>query len=81
MHYSKFFKHVIAFELNPIAYKLLEANVLKNKAPNIQICTTALGQKSEKVLSLCEGNLGMSTFVPLSNENYVTSDIEMKVEG
>jgi len=81
LHYSTFFKRVIAFEPNPIAYKLLEANVLKNKVPNVQICTTALGQKSEtKTLSLYEGNLGMSTFVPLSNENYVTSDTEMKVE-
>jgi FkbM family methyltransferase len=81
LHYSTFFKRVIAFEPNPIAYKLLEASVLKNKVPNVQLCTTALGQKSEtKTLSLYEGNLGMSTFVPLSNENYVTSDTEMKVE-
>ena len=81
LHYSAIFKQVIAFEPNPVAYKLLEANVMKNRIHNIKICKTALGQSMEtRTLSIYEGNLGMSSFTPLSNKSYFASDIEMQVD-
>jgi len=62
LFYGRIFKRVIAFEPNPIAYKLLEANILKNRTPNVSVCTVALGaRKEKKVLSVCDENLGMSS--------------------
>lgn len=80
LFYSALFKRVIAFEPNPIAYKLLEANVLKNRIANITICTTALGSKKEKkVLSVCDENLGMSSLVQETKANPPGLNIEIEI--
>lgn len=64
LYYAGIFKRVLAFEPNPIAYKLLEANVLMNRMSNVQVCKVALGaRKEEKVLHVSNENLGMSSLV------------------
>lgn len=88
LFYSTIFKRVIAFEPNPIAYKLLEANVLKNHIANIDVCTVALGAKKEKkILSVCDENLGMSSLFKDAKNNFQDTknnqpslDIEIKIE-
>lgn len=80
LFYSSIFKQVIAFEPNPIAYKLLEANVLKNRITNVTICTTALGSKKEKkLLSICNKNLGMSSIVQKVKFNQPGFDLEIEI--
>lgn len=80
LFYSYIFKRVIAFEPNPIAYKLLEANVLKNRITNLKICTTALGSKKEKkVLSVCNENLGMSSLVRETKTKYPGFNLEIEI--
>ena len=80
LFYSTIFKRVIAFEPNPIAYKLLEANVLKNRITNIKICTTALGSKKErKILSICNENLGMSSLVQETKTNQPAFNLEIEI--
>jgi len=81
LFYSTIFKRVIAFEPNPIAYKLLEANVLKNRIVNITICTVALGsKKEEKILSVCNDNLGMSSLVQETNSNQPSFNIDIQID-
>jgi FkbM family methyltransferase len=81
LFYGTIFKRVIAFEPNPIAYKLLEANVLKNRITNIDICTVALGAKKEKkVLSICNENLGMSSLVQEATANDPSLNIEISID-
>jgi len=80
LFYSTIFKRVIAFEPNPIAYKLLEANVLKNRITNIKICTTALGSRKErKILSICNENLGMSSLVQETKTNQPAFNLEIEI--
>ena len=80
LFYSTIFKRVIAFEPNPIAYKLLEANVLKNRIANVIICTTALGSKKEKkILSICKENLGMSSLVQETKNNQSPFNLEIEI--
>ena len=80
LFYSTIFKQVIAFEPNPIAYKLLEANILKNRIANIRICTTALGSKKEKkVLSICHENLGMSSLVQETKTAHPSFNLEIEI--
>lgn len=80
LFYSTIFKRVIAFEPNPIAYKLLEANVLKNRIANIRICTTALGSKKEKkVLSVCHENLGMSSLMQETKSDHPSFNLEIEI--
>ncbi len=82
LFYSKIFREVVAFEPNPIAYKLLEANVLKNRISNIKICTTGLGSKKEKKsLSIYSGNLGMSSLVENKNLNQETFVLEVETNS
>lgn len=81
LFYGTIFKRVIAFEPNPIAYKLLEASVLKNRIANIDICTVALGSKKEKkLLSVCDENLGMSSLFQDIKNNQPSLNIEIKIE-
>lgn len=88
LFYGRIFKRVIAFEPNPIAYKLLEANVLKNRIPNVSICTVALGaRKEKKVLSICDENLGMSSLSLGGKNNFLEDgnnnpslNFEIKIE-
>lgn len=81
LFYSTIFKRVVAFEPNPIAYKLLEANVLKNRIANIDVCTIALGSKKEKkTLFVCDENLGMSSLVQETKGGHSVLNIEIKIE-
>jgi len=80
LFYSTIFKQVIAFEPNPIAYKLLEASVLKNRIANITICTTALGSKKEKkILFICNENLGMSSLMQETKTDYPSFNLEIEI--
>lgn len=80
LYYSKLFKQVIAFEPNPIIYKLLEANILRNRISNIKVCTMGLGSKKErKNLSICDENLGMSSLVQVANAGASKFDIEIEI--
>lgn len=88
LFYAGIFKRVIAFEPNPIAYKLLEASVLMNRMSNVDICSFALGaRKEEKVLHVCDENLGMSSLAHGAKKgsrgdsgNQAGLDIEIKIE-
>ena len=75
--YSTIFSRVIAFEPNPIAYKLLQANVLKNNILNVEIITAGLGAESQqKKLFVCSKNLGMSSLV----EQEISTNLELSFD-
>lgn len=63
LFFSRYFKHVIAFEPNPSALKLLDTNIFLNKTKNIQVIPIGLSNKSA-VLPFYENpnNLGGSGF-------------------
>jgi FkbM family methyltransferase len=64
LFYSKIFKRVIAFEPNPIAYKLFQASILKNRINNIDLMTVALGSAvDQRPMILNDDNLGMGSLV------------------
>lgn len=63
LFFSRYFKQVIAFEPNPSALKLLDANIFFNNTKNIQVIPTGLSNKSA-ILPFFEDpkNLGGSGF-------------------
>lgn len=76
LYYAGIFKRVIAFEPNPIAYKLLEASLLMNRMSNVHLCRVALGTRKEKTaLHVCDDNLGMSS---LTGGHQAGFDIEIE---
>jgi FkbM family methyltransferase len=58
------FARVLAFEPNPVAVHLLNANVLLNGCSNITVCTVGLGDKNAAgAFRQARGNLGAGRFV------------------
>jgi FkbM family methyltransferase len=62
--FSQVFARVLAFEPNPLAVHLLQANVLLNLAHNIAVCPVGLGESDHSAAFCTEpGNVGASHFV------------------
>lgn len=81
LYYGQIFKQVIAFEPNPIANKLLQASVLKNRITNIRVCTTGLGLIREtKKLSIFSDNLGKSSLVQQETRGVTDFNIEIEID-
>jgi len=81
LFYSYLFKKVIAFEPNPVAYKLMESSVLKNQIENIEIIKAGLGShKRKESLSVCNSNLGASSILnDLKTDRAFNMEIEVDV--
>lgn len=81
LYYSKLFSQVIAFEPNPIVYKLLQASILRNRITNIRLCTVGLGPiKEKKNLSIYDENLGKSSLVHETDDGHAEFDIEIEID-
>ena len=79
LYYSRIFRKIIAFEPNPIACKLIEASLLKNKIGNVELISSAVGTENKKQkLYVYDSNLGGASLnlkEGVSKDEYLEVDV------